>query len=471
MTTPPPLLHMAYECPGLHDAGSRMHIAPRKFAALFEPGAPQIVIPLFQRTYCWSDVETLRWLNDARGVRRKESHDIGGVHPTGKAIFVRRGEPLICIDGQQRSTSMQLLIAALRDAMADARCALGSLRMGEVAAIQRARVEASAMIDRLDGLLYRDVAAARSWATANADREWSFVSGEPPPFATTLLPSFVDRAPFFELVIVGLRGVAPRSACSAATQRSCMGRAKSTFDAGLEVAFERSEALAGKRGGDEAALLRALDAGDVSASSSRVAAVAVAESAGAAPAVARRIAWLAATSTKALARMSLMYVEALSPISVAQVFLWLQEKALFSAGSLVHNPHPGKSFRAADLVRNLVLYPSMHLPIAEQEARHQRLWLNPIERRLGGADHVDTCLSAYLAEAAPPPNGFASSMERAVGGALGSPALYARFVTHVEGREIVQGAFVDERGGVAIREATCDAVLADLRAFVDASLL
>lgn len=562
---PPPLLHMAWECPGMSGRGTRMTIVPRKFGALFAPGQPRITIPLFQRTYCWSETETQRWLNDARGVKRPEQHDICGRHPTGKAIFVRHNEgggastraaspaagavdtrPLLCIDGQQRCTSMQLLIAALRDAALRARCALRGVSAPPATnpAIAAARIDASGLIDTLDGLLFRDVPAARAWAEAavhDAAVRCSVAPGEAPPMATTFLPSFVDRAPFFELIVGGLLhnvraendltggtldGAAPHPV-SDATERSCMGRAKRCFDAGLAAVCEREIGATVGSSREEAAL-RELEVqlGGAPEAAPALDASTVAR---------RRVSWLRATATTVLRRMSLMYVETLSPISVAQVFLWLQEKSLVGS-SLIHNPHPGQKFKATDLVRNLLLYvlsmlyarvaciprcspltcivshvlcryPTMHLSLHEQERRHKLMWLDPIERTLGGAANVDLCINDFLysfeaardaAEeeadwaAGHPGRGgggrgarataqrvcanHLSSMERALTGGRRlmrgelstGPLLYARFVSHVEGREVGKGARVEEGGGVAITARTCDEVLTDLRAFVDA---
>ena len=149
----------------------------------------------------------------------------------------------------------------------------------------------------------------------------------------------------------------------------------------------------------------------------------------------------------------------------------------------------------------------MHLSLHEQERRHKLMWLNPIERTLGGAANVDLCINDFLysfeaardaaeeeadwaaghpgrggggrgarATAQPVCANHLSSMERALTGGRRlmrgelstGPLLYARFVSHVEGREVGKGARVEEGGGVAITARTCDEVLTDLRAFVDA---
>ena len=174
---------------------------------------PAIAVPVFQRTYCWSDEQVRGWWSDAalREGRTKGS----GSHASGRCLFRRvRGDydgdddgddddegasTLLCLDGQQRCTTTQLALAALRDAAA-------TLPGSDPAAREVA--------DCVDAALYRDANAAREWiasaaaaaaAAATVDVPSSpapspfptLAEGSKPPFATTLLPSFVDRAAFF----------------------------------------------------------------------------------------------------------------------------------------------------------------------------------------------------------------------------------------------------------------------------------
>jgi len=67
-----------------------------------------------------------------------------------------------------------------------------------------------------------------------------------------------------------------------------------------------------------------------------------------------------------LDRMGVTYCEILTEVNMAQVFLWLQEKSLFGEASLLHNPAPGIFFTAVDMVRNLLLAPTMDLNLADQ---------------------------------------------------------------------------------------------------------
>jgi len=64
--------------------------------------------------------------------------------------------------------------------------------------------------------------------------------------------------------------------------------------------------------------------------------------------------------------MTLLYIEMLNELNLAQVFLWFQEKDIMIS-TMMYNSCPGVNFRACDMVRNLVLSTYMSRPLAEQE--------------------------------------------------------------------------------------------------------
>ena len=104
---------------------------------------------------------------------------------------------------------------------------------------------------------------------------------------------------------------------------------------------------------------------------------------------------LAETASKALQGVALMCIEVMNE-SMPQAFLWMQESSLFSPGSLLFNPQPGISFRASDLVRNLVLACYMDLPLEDQEEAYHRLWLEPLELKHPGSDVMDSLLASFI---------------------------------------------------------------------------
>lgn len=83
----------------------------------------QFVIPIYQRTYSWTEKECRQLWDD---IVRCGSSDKIAVHFVGSIVYVESGlsqvthqVPLLVIDGQQRLTSISLLLAALSEAVAD----------------------------------------------------------------------------------------------------------------------------------------------------------------------------------------------------------------------------------------------------------------------------------------------------------------------------------------------------------------
>ncbi len=85
--------------------------------------SPQFVIPIYQRTYSWTAKECGQLWRD---VLRTGADDKVGVHFVGSIVYIEAGlfqvshqSPLLVIDGQQRLTTVTLLIAALAKALGD----------------------------------------------------------------------------------------------------------------------------------------------------------------------------------------------------------------------------------------------------------------------------------------------------------------------------------------------------------------
>ena len=79
--------------------------------------SPQFVIPIYQRTYTWSEKECRQLWDD---IIRTGSNDDISVHFVGSIVYIETGlsqvthqSPLLVIDGQQRLTTVTLLISAL----------------------------------------------------------------------------------------------------------------------------------------------------------------------------------------------------------------------------------------------------------------------------------------------------------------------------------------------------------------------
>ncbi len=83
--------------------------------------SPQFVIPIYQRTYSWTEKECRQLWDD---VVRCGGSDKIAVHFVGSIVYVESGlsqvthqAPLLVIDGQQRLTTVSLLLAALAKAV------------------------------------------------------------------------------------------------------------------------------------------------------------------------------------------------------------------------------------------------------------------------------------------------------------------------------------------------------------------
>ncbi len=83
----------------------------------------QFVIPIYQRTYSWTAKESGQLWDD---VVRTGSDDAISVHFVGSIVYIEAGQgnvslqsPLLVIDGQQRLTTLTLLLAALASALDD----------------------------------------------------------------------------------------------------------------------------------------------------------------------------------------------------------------------------------------------------------------------------------------------------------------------------------------------------------------
>ncbi len=85
--------------------------------------SPQFIVPIYQRTYSWTPKECQQLWNDI--VKAGSNENING-HFIGSIVYVEDGlynvssqTPLLVIDGQQRLTTMTLLLEALSRALED----------------------------------------------------------------------------------------------------------------------------------------------------------------------------------------------------------------------------------------------------------------------------------------------------------------------------------------------------------------
>lgn len=80
---------------------------------------PQFVVPIYQRLYSWNQPECSQLWND---IIRAGAHSTLGAHFTGSIVYVTKNaatvtaaEPSLIIDGQQRVTTVSIILAALAE--------------------------------------------------------------------------------------------------------------------------------------------------------------------------------------------------------------------------------------------------------------------------------------------------------------------------------------------------------------------
>jgi len=85
--------------------------------------SPQFVIPIYQRNYSWTEKECKQLWDD---IVRSGNHDSIPVHFVGSIVYIESElsiatfqAPKLIIDGQQRLTTVSLLLAALAEAVGD----------------------------------------------------------------------------------------------------------------------------------------------------------------------------------------------------------------------------------------------------------------------------------------------------------------------------------------------------------------
>ena len=108
-------LGLTYEHENRICSADMTQVGRMTFRVVLQQGA-QLRIPMFQRRYCWSQPEQAKLLTDLQQAP-VHGHNLG-------RVLVHRGEPkageeacVTVIDGQQRCTTLMLLLAAIRDTL------------------------------------------------------------------------------------------------------------------------------------------------------------------------------------------------------------------------------------------------------------------------------------------------------------------------------------------------------------------
>lgn len=370
------LQHMKYECPV-----RTWLVQPIKVRELFSRAA-YVRIPIFQRRYCWEEIQVTRWWRDILDAR---GDNIIG-HRLGKTYFTPCGSDdavpeLLCIDGQQRITTTFLFLASLRGAL------LGIMRRALSAGADRSvQLEIARVLQSIDAVLFRDgdqcdiAGEAKLFLERNQKPGVHHVA---PPFPwpsvawpegmvfppCRLTPSYQDRALFYALVTE-----APGTTHSVPTEPDAAQPAGTPQP--RPVSYSDMPALLRTKRMFDAYMHEHLSATTDDAVASVKA--------------------CAHLLRRALDFFSIMYLECPREAGLQQLFLWLQEKSLFSVGALLFNPSPGVKFCMSDLVRNLLLSYFASRARAEQEAFYMVHWV-PLESCFETAELFDGFLAGYVA--------------------------------------------------------------------------
>ena len=84
--------------------------------------SPQFVIPIYQRTYSWGDKECHQLWQDIMRAGRDDAvsgHFVGSIVYVEKGLYQVSSQTLLVIDGQQRLTTVSLLVEALSRSLGD----------------------------------------------------------------------------------------------------------------------------------------------------------------------------------------------------------------------------------------------------------------------------------------------------------------------------------------------------------------
>src|SRR5689334_20040806 len=85
--------------------------------------SPQFVVPIYQRSYSWTERQCGQLWDDILRTGRNDSitaHFMGSIVYVEQSLYqVSSQSPLLVIDGQQRLTTVMLIVEALARALGD----------------------------------------------------------------------------------------------------------------------------------------------------------------------------------------------------------------------------------------------------------------------------------------------------------------------------------------------------------------
>lgn len=162
--------------------------------------APKMVVPLFQRRYCWSEMQWRQLWSDV--VSPRFSVSATNPHAMGRVVIAREPNALVLVDGQQRCTTLMLLLCAIRDVARELDVSGSSTVVSSINALLLSRSTARRLQHRGGSLTTEQQKVAPHELVSRAI-EQAKVGLEMLPSAQTvrLVPSRDDRLPFCAIVL------------------------------------------------------------------------------------------------------------------------------------------------------------------------------------------------------------------------------------------------------------------------------
>ena len=363
---------------------------PMTFGALCRL-APRLLVPLFQRRYCWAQPHWHQLWRDVVALTNAVCLDGVGQHAIGRVVIAREGGSIVLVDGQQRATTMLLLLCAVRDVAEEIGGPAASALSSEIDRVLRTR---SSKLKRAtsdsSAATTSAVDSAGSSATASAVDQASIgLDALADASSVKLVPSREDRLPFCSLMLRApfdadaSHGSRKMSACHAHFQRETrMLLAR----AGCSFFLPPAE--------DGGVVPRATDDG----------APALAEE----PARVRAIELLRKVVESALKKISLVVFELQDGVALQNMYDMLAQRERLLHGWFANVG--GQVLSETDLVRNLLL--NSVADEAERTQAYEELWV-PMERAHGDGDTalLQAFLTAFLGAADETSGGANSSIE------------------------------------------------------------
>lgn len=337
---------------------------------------------------------------------RSGSRDHLGVHNTGNVVmkFSSQDRGYILIDGQQRVTTCLLLLAAVRDA---------ALQLAPDGAEDELGARASGLLVDIQSLLF-----VKNSTTKEPE--------------SRLVPCLMDRAAYTRILSpCKATGYLPRpglqqpadgetSGFEPSSQRASGSGPVTSANEEAGPLQPANEEIQSFQMGTYEIFMDCLNRELKSSKDPK-----------------EKLATLTVILNQSLDKMGVTLVDILTPVDLAQVFLWLQEKSLMGMSAFLKNDRPGARFAATDLVRNLLMAPFMDRSLEAQEAVYRTHWQEPLEMKFGSAAAFGSAMESYIKVQHPAASRPSQFEETVASFAKTFPnlrdvELYAKFVTIYE---------------------------------------